>query len=185
MKVDGHGQAKILSAKEIDLLFTHGLQSDRDRALFGILLYCGCRVSEALALTVADIGGGIVTLRKRNTKGAIATRQIDIHPKLAALLEAYHKPAEGYLFPGRHGKGAMTRSAADLILREACEVMELEGVSTHSFRRTALTAMSNAGVPLRTIQSISGHTSLESLQRYLEVKPEQKKAAIAALTFSD
>ncbi|WP_345940639.1 hypothetical protein [Nostoc sp. UIC 10630] len=30
--------------------------------------------------------------------------------------------------------------------------MGVEGVSTHSFRRTALTQMSSAGIPLRTIQ---------------------------------
>jgi integrase/recombinase XerD len=43
--------------------------------------------------------------------------------------------------------------------------------------------MSNAGVPLRVIQEISGHKSLSELQKYLEVKPEQKKGAIAALLF--
>ncbi|WP_399313343.1 tyrosine-type recombinase/integrase [Trichocoleus sp. FACHB-262] len=47
------------------------------------------------------------------------------------------------------------------------------GVSTHSFRRTALTQMSSAGVPLRVIQEISGHRSLQALQRYLEVSELQ------------
>jgi integrase/recombinase XerD len=182
MKVDGHGQAKILSKDEIEQLFRYGLHSDRDRALFGILLYCGCRVSEALELTTDDIKGDVLTLRKGTTKGKIATRQIDIHPRLSELLKSY-SPAPGYLFPGRHGKGRMTRAAADLILREACAVVGLEGVSTHSFRRTALTTMSNAGIPLRVIQEISGHKSLSELQKYLEVKPEQKKGAIAALLF--
>jgi hypothetical protein len=55
----------------------------------------------------------------------------------------------------------------------------IEGASTHSFRRTALTQMSNAGIPLRIIQEISGHSNLEQLQRYLEVKPDQVKGAIA------
>ncbi|WP_390821370.1 tyrosine-type recombinase/integrase [Anabaena azotica] len=47
--------------------------------------------------------------------------------------------------------------------------MGLEGVSTHLFRRTALTQMSSARIPLRTIQEISSHSHLETLQRYLEV----------------
>ncbi|WP_442939264.1 tyrosine-type recombinase/integrase [Nostoc sp.] len=46
-------------------------------------------------------------------------------------------------------------------------------MSTHSFRRTALTQMSNASIPLRVIQEISGHRNLEQLQRYLEVSDEQ------------
>ena len=49
-------------------------------------------------------------------------------------------------------------------------------------RRTALTQMSNAGIPLRTIQEISGHRNLEQLQNYLEIQPEQVKGAIATLS---
>ena len=47
--------------------------------------------------------------------------------------------------------------SADAILRSVCQRLEIEGVSTHSFRRTALTPMSDAGVPLGHIQAISGH----------------------------
>lgn len=184
MKIDGHGQAKILTPPEIALLFEEGFVSWRDRALFGILLYCGCRCSEALTLTPGDIKNGVLTLRKGLTKGKIGTRQIDIHPKLAELLADYdYAPDQRYLFPSRDGSGHLSRAAADLALRAACQRIGLEGVSTHSFRRTALTRMSNAGIPLRVIQEISGHRSLSELQRYLEVKPEQKKAAIEALSF--
>jgi integrase/recombinase XerD len=42
--------------------------------------------------------------------------------------------------------------------------------------------MSNAGIPLRIIQEISGHSNLEQLQHYLEVKPDQVKGAIASLS---
>jgi integrase/recombinase XerD len=42
--------------------------------------------------------------------------------------------------------------------------------------------MSNAGIPLRIIQEISGHRTLDELYKYLEVKPEQVKGAIASLS---
>lgn len=58
----------------------------------------------------------------------------------------------------------------------------MRGGSTHSFRRTGLTQLSNAGIPLRVIQEISGHNNLEQLQKYLEVKPEQVRGAVAALS---
>ena len=77
----------------------------------------------------------------------------------------------------------MTRAAADAILKDACDRVGIAGASTHRFRRTCLTNLSNAGVPLRVIQEISGHASLASLQRYLEVRPEQVKGAIASLSF--
>ena len=60
--------------------------------------------------------------------------------------------------------------------------MGIEGVSTHSFRRTALTQMSNAGIPLRVIQEISGHRTLDQLYKYLEVRPEQVLGAVASLS---
>ena len=42
--------------------------------------------------------------------------------------------------------------------------------------------MSNAGIPLRIIQEISGQRNLDQLQRYLEVEHEQVKGALASLS---
>jgi integrase/recombinase XerD len=72
---------------------------------------------------------------------------------------------------------------ADKILKSASFRVGLEGVSTHSFRRTALTMMSSSGIPLRVIQEISGHNDLGTLQRYLEVTQEQKRNAVSAIGF--
>jgi len=58
----------------------------------------------------------------------------------------------------------------------------MEGFSTHSFRRTALTQMSNAGIPLRVIQKLSGHRSLAVLQEYLEVGDAQVRGATNSLS---
>lgn len=186
MKIKGHGQAKILSSSEIDRLFTWGFTQVRDRALFGICLYSGCRISEALALTPDDLVGGYLILRKQTTKGKKATRTIPINPQLQEILDPYLTAISPtrYLFPGHHNAKTLkplTRAAADLILKQACERVGLVGVSTHSFRRTALTNMSNAGIPLRVIQRISGHSSLATLQRYLEVSDEQVIEAVNAI----
>jgi len=54
MKIEGHGQAKILTQEEIELLFNEGLLSCRDRALFGICLYTAC-TAQACSLKVIDI----------------------------------------------------------------------------------------------------------------------------------
>jgi integrase/recombinase XerD len=43
--------------------------------------------------------------------------------------------------------------------------------------------MSSAGIFLRTIQEISGHGDLGTLQRYLEVTPEQKRKAVEVIGF--
>ncbi|WP_419547184.1 tyrosine-type recombinase/integrase, partial [Microcystis sp.] len=69
----------------------------------------------------------------------------------------------------------------DLVLRQACDRLGLKGISTHSFRRTALTRMHLAGVPLRTIQRISGHSSLAALAFYLEVTDENVRDAVGLI----
>lgn len=183
MKVKGNGQGKILSEAELQRLFAEGFTTSRDRTLFGICLFTGCRVSEALALQTTDIRGGKLVFRKSTTKGKLKTRVVDVHPSLSQIFALY-QPAPGPLFPGMRLKGPhLTRCMADLILRKACQRVGIVGVSTHSFRRTALTMMSSAGIPLRTIQEISGHSSLEVLQRYLEVSDQEKLAAISAIKF--
>ena len=183
MKVAGNGQGKILTPEELKLLFAEGFIRERDRALFGICLFTGCRVSEALALQTSDIKGGTLTFRKSTTKGKLKTRVVDIQPGLTQLLAEYPTSA-GALFPGMRGRSlTLTRFMADKILKAACDRVGLVGVSTHSFRRTALTMMSSAGIPLRVIQEISGHNDLGTLQRYLEVSPEQKKRAVAVIEF--
>ena len=189
MKIDGHGQAKILTQEEIQLLFTEGLTSSRDHALFGICLYSACRIRECCTLRTNDVynsKGSVRTdliIRKGNTKGKLATRTIPVIEELRLLLADYYPtPRTWFMFPGRHGKGHINPDSAARILREACEKVGIEGVSTHSFRRTALTQMSNAGIPLRVIQQVSGHRNLETLQKYLEVQPEQVRGAVSSLS---
>ncbi|MGK7892779.1 MAG: tyrosine-type recombinase/integrase [Xenococcus sp. (in: cyanobacteria)] len=183
MKVKGNGQGKVLTAPELKRLFKSGFLGDRDRCLFAICLFTGCRISEALALQVTDIKNKTITFRKSTTKGKLKTRTIDIPVTLLGYLEEYQplpNPYNPYLFPSRAGK-PLTRSMADKLLRAACSRIGVEGVSTHSFRRTALTQMHNAGIPLRHIQEISGHNDLGTLQRYLEVSPEQRKKAVSVI----
>ena len=183
MKVKGNGQGKILTARELTRLFDDGLTVKRDRCLFAICLFTGCRISEALDLQKNDVKNQTITFRKSTTKGKLKTRTIDIPVPLLGYLAEYEPPVNPYnpyLFPSREGK-PLTRYMADKILRSACKRIGVEGVSTHSFRRTALTQMHNAGIPLRHIQEISGHNDLGTLQRYLEVSPEQKKQAVSVI----
>ncbi|MBD2364760.1 site-specific integrase [Anabaena minutissima FACHB-250] len=190
MKIDGHGKAKVLTPEEIESLFTSGLTTVRDRTLIAVMLYTACRVNEAVTLKIKDVydsRGRVrpeLIFRKGNTKGKLATRTIPVLEDLRPFLEQYkpEKSHDSFLFPGRWGRGHLHSEYASLIFREACKRVDIEGASTHSCRRTALTLMSNAGIPLRVIQEISGHRNLEQLQNYLEVETSQVRGAIAALS---
>ncbi|NEP01364.1 MAG: site-specific integrase [Symploca sp. SIO2E9] len=188
MKRNRHGKGKILSQQEIQLLFSQGLTKLRDRCIFAVMLYSGCRVNEACTLLSEDVyerSGRVrshLTIRKKNTKGKLATRTIPIIQELRAILSSYEKEAGViYLFPGLRGKHITPDSAAR-ILRKACHRVGIEGASTHSFRRTALTQMSDSGIPLRVIAEVSGHRDLGQLQAYLEVREEQVLGAVSSLS---
>jgi integrase/recombinase XerD len=95
MKIKGHGQAKILTQQEIELLFNKGLRSSCDRTLFGVCLYTACRIAEACSLMVKDIytnSGALrstINERKANTKAKLQTRTIPVIEDLRSLLTSW------------------------------------------------------------------------------------------------
>jgi integrase/recombinase XerD len=182
-KIDGHGQAKILTDSELMQLFIYSPQPYK--TIFAICLYTGCRVSEALALKKKYITNEFILFPKGITKGQTATRTVGVTTELKLFLDAYKPARESvYMFPGKRGvSDTIDRTTAHKALNRVCSKIGVIGASTHSFRRTALTKMHKRGVPLRVIQDISGHASLNELQKYLGVTPEDKAHGILQLSF--
>jgi len=173
MKNHRNGQAEIISEAQLEELFS--VLSPSHRALFAICYYTSCRVSEALKLWRSDWIGDRIVFRASTTKTK-RTREVKVSAKLAAILTVSDLPDQGYLFPGKNGEH-LTRQAADLALRKACDYIGLRGASTHSFRRTGITRLHDAGVPLKTLQNRTGHASLANLALYIEVSQADVDAA--------
>jgi len=89
MKVKRNEPEKVLTQEELRGLFTEGFLNPRDRALLGMCLFTGCRISEALALQTTNMKGGMLTWGKSITKGKLKTCVVDIQLGLAPLLQAY------------------------------------------------------------------------------------------------
>ncbi len=174
MKNNRNGQAEILREDQLEELL--GTLSSKHKLLFGICYYTSCRISEALKLERSDFISDRIVFRASTTKTK-RTREVKIPQKLAQIIEEVGLPAKGYLFPSPTGTGHMSRQAADKALREACDYIGLQGVSTHSFRRTGITKLHDAGVPLRTLQQRTGHASLANLALYVEVNQANVDAA--------
>jgi integrase/recombinase XerD len=64
-------------------------------------------------------------------------------------------------------------------ITKLAEKVGIEGVSSPSFRRSALTAAHQAGLSLREVAEISGHRSLAALERYLDQDAAREKAEAA------
>ena len=97
----------------------------------------------------------------------------------------YGRPPDGadHVFPGRGAdpkEKRLTRQAADKMLRKVCAGLSIDGASTHSWRRTTLSNANDAGINLRVLQAISGHSNLDVLSKYLQTSDAQKLAAANA-----
>lgn len=186
MKVDRNGTAAVLTDEQADALIATA-PSARYRALWSIQRWTAGRISECLALRWGDLNG-VVTFRRSNTKTK-TTRQVPTCPALADALAQYrdawtaehgHAPArDECLFPAMGSTTTpQTRQAADKAMRQACQTLGLEGVSTHSWRRTLATNAVRRGVPLNVVQKVTGHKSLGSLGHYLDASESEVLAAI-------
>ena len=188
-KTNRSGQAATLTTAQLDSIMNE-LQS-LVRAAVSTCRYTAARVNEALSLKWENITSTDVVIPKAVTKKKMRTRTIPMNPLLWTELTAWRQlwptqfkrdlgPSD-YLFPHASDMSKhATRQNIDFALRKICKKLNIEGCSTHSFRRSALTAASDKGVPLRVLQSISGHSSLEMLQRYLDVREDQKRQAALA-----
>jgi len=184
-KVNRCGQSAILSSAELDRLFD--VMTPRCRAALSICRYTASRISEALALKWENVTNGYIVLEKSNTKTK-HTRQVPLQPRLQQELERWRKTQisepvrTDWIFSRTDGSTTRPtpRRTIDHALRTACKRVGLRGVSTHTLRRSALTSASDKGVPLRHIQSLSGHASLDCLSKYLQVTDGHKRAAALA-----
>jgi integrase/recombinase XerD len=174
MKHNRNGQAEILKEDQLEELLNTFVP--KHKLLFAICYYTSCRISEALKLERSDFISDRIIFRAATTKTK-RTREVKIPQKLAQIIEEVGLPAKGYLFPSPSGNGHMTRQAADKALRHAADYIGLQGVSTHSFRRTGITKLHDAGIPLRTLQQRTGHASLANLALYVEVNQADIDAA--------
>ena len=179
------GQAEVLDGDSLDAIMAE--LKPECRAVLQTCRFTAARINEALNLRWENVTPSAVVIPKACTKKKMGTRTIPMHPKLWEQIDAWRSTLErepdktDWLFPSkRDATKHFPRRTVDQALRVACKKLGLEGVSTHSFRRSALTAASSKGVPLRVIQSISGHASLDMLARYLSVTDSQKKQAALA-----
>ena len=73
----------------------------------------------------------------------------------------------------------MSVRAAQTAITKLAALEGIKGVSSHSFRRSALTAAHEAGLSLKAVAEISGHQSLAALERYLDQAVAKDKAEAA------
>ena len=190
MKINRYGQAKVLDSQELDLVINY-LPSKFHQVLALTLRNTGARISEVIQLTWRDVEKESILFPKTIVKRKLKSREIFISESFYKCLMDWKQEwtlfkgreplPEDYIFYGRFDGSHITSRAFFLALQKSLERAEIVGATSHSFRRSALTKLHKSGLPLKIIQSLSGHSSLNSLSLYLQVSDEDKKRAISLL----
>ena len=194
MKINRHGQSKVLTPREYSKIRKQ-LRTEWQKLLFEILWYTGERVGAVVQLEwryvyekpskPRDVILFTARTRKASAGKSASTRVVPVHENLMTSLSAYSLPWSDtkWMFPGRDSEVHVWRQTVDAALRTACDRAGLggQGISTHSFRRTLITRLSDKGVSARTIQQVTGHASLNSVQNYIDCDERKIKEAIDLL----
>jgi integrase/recombinase XerD len=170
----------ILSHAEIRQLLdvpnhrTH--QGQRNRLVLEILYDTGIRRSEvaAIRLTDLDLDTGYVRINGKGDKD----RVVPVSQRVGQLIKNYIlfvRPAfvkssdSGHLILNRSGN-PMAANGIYIIVKTCARLAGIKKkVTTHGLRHTCATHMLKNGAPVRHIQEMLGHESLESTQIYTHV----------------
>ena len=155
--------------------------SHRDAALVVLMVVGAMRVGEVTLQAWEDVQECAITIPGGVTKTG-ASRNFTLPTAACQWLmqwrEVCSSTKKGWVFPGIAGQPLSVRGAQTAICKLA-EKVGIAGVSSHSFRRSALTAAHQAGLSLREVAEISGHRSLAALELYLDQDAAREKAEAA------
>lgn len=116
--------------------------SPRDAALMALMTVGAMRVGEATLLAWSDVDACTIAIPGQITKTGHG-RTFTLPPAACQWLQQWREKCQttkrGWVFPGQAGHPLSVRGAQVAITKLA-EKLGIEGVSSHSFRRSALTA---------------------------------------------
>jgi len=169
MKRSGH-LPEPLSREEVARLIT-GAENQKHRVLMMTAYSAGLRVSELVRLKPQDIHSDRMLIRVNQGKGR-KDRYTLLSERLLGELRAYWRESrpELWLFPNQTRTDHMptcTPARAFYRLKRRAGITHGHGI--HTLRHSFATHLLEAGVDLRTIQILMGHTSLNTTVKYLHV----------------
>jgi integrase/recombinase XerD len=160
----------VLSADEV-VRFLEAVPSLKSRTALTTAYATGLRVSEVVALKVADIDSGRMLIRVEQGKGG-KDRYVMLSAQLLAILRTYWRLAKPrhWLFPGRDEEHPIDQSVLHAACRSACEAAGLtKHVTVHTLRHSFATHLLESGADIRIIQVLLGHTNIATTARCAQV----------------
>ncbi len=176
---------KTLRHREVVALL-ESLRTWRDRAIAGLMVFCGLRSGEVLALEVADVDIGVRWLRVSGKGGT--ERRVPLDVDVAGVIQTYllaERPetTSARLFIVAKGptRGQpLTAAGLRRIFRYHREITGITTAHPHALRHTFGTALAEAGVDLAVMQALLGHAHIDTTARYIHLAPAHVKAEFDA-----
>jgi integrase/recombinase XerD len=181
----------ILSQKEIKTLITAQDMrcrfGYRRRLIIEILYDTGIRRSELAAVRTADIDFNAGYLHIRNGKGG-KDRIVPVSSRVCKLIHDYMLFIRPMFIQDKDPGGLIVNQYGDNMAAHGiywevrCAVEKAgikKNITTHSLRHSCATHMLKNGAPVRHIQELLGHASLDSTQIYTRVTINDLKAVHA------
>lgn len=154
---------------------THTNRGYRNRVIVELLYDTAIRRGEIAGIHLADIDldGGYLKVTGKGDK----ERVVPVSAKVCGLVRNYILAVRsafisgtdpGYLILNRWG-GRMDVNGIWAVVRRCGKLANLNKVTTHTLRHTCATHMLRNGAPVRHIQEMLGHESIETTQIYTRV----------------
>ncbi|MGP1593740.1 MAG: tyrosine-type recombinase/integrase [Treponema sp.] len=154
----------------------------RDAALFSLLYSTGCRVSELLSLTLADVEHGataaIISGKGRKERKVFfadfAQAAVQNYlPERMQLLDTVHHTDCKALFLNKNGGSLTANGVRYIIRRYTALIPHSKKLTPHAFRHSFASMFVTRGADIRVVQELLGHSSIAATQRYTHITAAQ------------
>jgi integrase len=179
------GEFDFLTFEEADRLIPGA--EDEWRAMIIVALRTGLRHGELIGLRWIDVdlGAGRLVIRQAVSEGVIGTpkngRTREVPLCKQALDALRDRPRNGqYVFCAPDGSmltHAQTRWPLKRALKNAC----LRHIGWHSLRHSFASHLVMRGAPIKSVQELLGHSSIEMTMRYAHLSPDVRRDAVKLL----
>lgn len=127
----------------------------------------------------------ILVLELLFSTGMRVSELCKLTPEILALAERYLTTFEpqiaeaGFILVNRRGRPLSTQGVRQIIRSRMEAAAVREHITPHMFRHTFATALLDAGVDIRYIQTLLGHSSISTTEIYTHVATRQQSAILA------
>lgn len=160
----------VLSKEEVEI-FLSSIESLKYKAIFSLIYSTGMRLGEVTKIKFSHINRYHKTIFIQNGKGK-KDRYVGLSAKILELLEEYYlkyRP-KAYLFEDDHFEEPLSERTLQIVFKSILKSTKIQKNATiHTLRHSFATHLLEAGVDIRYIQELLGHSDIKTTMRYTHV----------------